>query len=77
MMSQNCDKDFGGETQVDPEICFLNRKGGTVLLYGAFQFYKVKTFKNGMVLWRCSQYKKNKCSGNVIMQVKYLSSLQS
>lgn len=37
-MSQSCDKDLGGETHVDPEICFFKPNRGVIFLY----LYKVR-----------------------------------
>lgn len=40
-------------------ICFINRKGGTIILFG-YYLYKMPQYKNGSAVWRCSNYKKLK-----------------
>lgn len=51
---------------------FIKRKGGTVLLYKGYQFYKQKSYSNGSEIWQCSQSKLKsckKCPGSVTVQV--------
>ena len=48
---------------------YIKRKGGTVLLFGGRQFYKMKTYNNGSSYWRCSMYKTMKCKGSATLTV--------
>lgn len=43
---------------LESEVFFINRKGGTVLLCGGYQYYKLKSYKNVSSIWRCSSFKK-------------------
>lgn len=54
---------------------FIKRKGGTVFLYNGHQYYKLKCYKEGSEIWRCSNYKKEKCTGTVKIKVTYFDLL--
>lgn len=60
-----------GDTQdEESDLHYITRKGGTVLVHDVYFFYRVKTFKKtSAVLWRCAEYKKKKCTGNIIVKV--------
>lgn len=51
------------------EICFINRKGGSVLLHIGYQYYKNKTFKNGSSVWTCCKKRLLKCRGSITIHV--------
>lgn len=62
---------------LEGELCYINNKGGIVLLTEGYSFYKVKNFKNGAALWRYSSYKNKKCCGNIIIMVRNIFMVQS
>ncbi|KAL0810624.1 hypothetical protein ABMA28_010738 [Loxostege sticticalis] len=45
-------------------VKIIDRKGGKVLLYGGYQFYRKKNYVNKTVLWKCKE-KKIKCKGSI------------
>lgn len=50
---------------------FIKRKGGTVLLFAGHQYYKLRPYKDGSEIWRCSNYKKEKCTGTIKIKVTH------
>lgn len=54
---------------------FIKRKGGTILLYAGYQFYKQKMYTNGSEIWQCCQSKIKcvavKCRGSITVQVRH------
>jgi hypothetical protein len=52
------------------EIVFVKRKRGTVMLLEGRQYYRHRGYKNGDVIWKCTQAKKVKCRGSVTLKVK-------
>ncbi|KAJ8718895.1 hypothetical protein PYW07_016451 [Mythimna separata] len=47
---------------------YINRKGGTVLLYAGYQFTKKCTYKSGAIVWECHLRKKTKCTGTITIR---------
>lgn len=56
----------------DPDLLFLPTNGGTALILGTHKYHVLKKYKNGASIWRCSNYKKEKCLGTVTIKVCYL-----
>ncbi|CAK1591836.1 unnamed protein product [Parnassius mnemosyne] len=52
------------------EINVMKRRRGRVLMLNGYQYYKLKVYKDASVIWRCAQYKKNKCTGSVTIRDK-------
>ncbi|CAK1593014.1 unnamed protein product [Parnassius mnemosyne] len=52
------------------EINVIKRRRGRVLMLNGYQYYKLKVYKDASVIWRCAQYKKNKCTGSVTIRDK-------
>lgn len=50
-------------------LFFRKHKGGTVVLVRDYQYHKLRQFKNGSSVWRCSAYKKCKCPGTITIKV--------
>lgn len=45
------------------EISIIKRGRGKVMLYKGHQYYLHKRYLNGSSIWRCYNYKNNKCRG--------------
>lgn len=45
------------------------KKHGEVMLHDGRKYHKKKTYKNGNVLWRCTNWRKLKCGGYVTVGV--------
>lgn len=57
----------------DNELFFRRHKGGTVVLNRNWQYHKLRNFKNGSSVWRCSAYKKCKCPGTITIKVSIIT----
>lgn len=47
------------------DINIIKRRRGEVLLLNGYQYYKLKNYKDGGIIWRCALYRKSKCVGSV------------
>lgn len=47
------------------EIEIIKRGRGKVLFHDGFQYYLVRKYKNSQSVWRCKNFRSNKCSGTV------------
>ncbi|KAJ8724568.1 hypothetical protein PYW08_016042 [Mythimna loreyi] len=53
--------------QNPPQLMFIKRGGGTVLLYSNHQFVLKKRNKSGTQCWECVNRRKKKCAGKVTL----------
>lgn len=53
-------------TKSTMDLQIINRNGGHVLLYEGRQYHKQKLYRNGSIIWYCSERRKAlKCTGSV------------
>lgn len=61
----------GSESGVELE--YIVKKKATILLHGGYQYCVKTRNKNGSVLWECTQRKKSKCTGSILIHVSKTS----
>ena len=59
----------GTSTTLDNQWSFIKRGGGQVLLHAGHQYYKKKSFKNGVTVYECNQRRQH-CRGSVNILVR-------
>lgn len=59
------------------DINIIKRRRGEVLLLNGYQYYKLKSYKDGGIIWRCALYRKSKCVGSVTNWVTINNSIVS
>lgn len=49
------------------EVQVIQRGRGYVAMCQGYQYYRQCVYKNGNSIWRCKEYKKNKCPGSLTL----------
>lgn len=59
----------GSSSSGKVHLTYINRKGGTILLHGGYEYIIKRKHKSGLIIWECTNRKKNKCKGLIKIKV--------